>query len=201
MECLVCSHCFQFIGSIELQIGRKLFLQNLGDFKKNGEIASPRGLKDCEDHEDDTDSELDEQDMEQCGPSSSKSVSLPNDVVESLMNGGIQLPYSDQFQLPPVVSCPGGCKEAFYCRCLFSSYILLFLEMSLWTLMRMLRWLVSKVYFDWRNSLHHMDFNLYLSIPGQLFHLLGEWWWLEIHLNSSWILHPGKSSRFWYNKP
>lgn len=117
MECLVCSHCFQFIGSIELQIGRKLFLQNFGDFQKNGygDIASPSGLKDCEDHGDGIDAELDEQEMEQCGTNGSKGVSLPNDVVESLMNGAIQLPYSDQFQLPPVVSCPGGCKEAFYC--------------------------------------------------------------------------------------
>ncbi|KAK4398020.1 Histone-lysine N-methyltransferase ATXR2 [Sesamum angolense] len=30
IDCLVCSFCFRFIGSIELQIGRKLYLQELG---------------------------------------------------------------------------------------------------------------------------------------------------------------------------
>ncbi|KAG9159723.1 hypothetical protein Leryth_007751, partial [Lithospermum erythrorhizon] len=31
------------------------------------------------------------------------------------MNGGLKLPYSDEFKLPDVVSCIGGCKEAYYC--------------------------------------------------------------------------------------
>ncbi|KAM7261967.1 hypothetical protein ACFE04_021044 [Oxalis oulophora] len=29
IECMVCDHCFKFIGSIELQLGRRLYLQNL----------------------------------------------------------------------------------------------------------------------------------------------------------------------------
>lgn len=128
MDCLVCSHCFRFIGSVELQIGRKLFLQNLGDFPdKKHEISN--ALKGCSDHEDESDIELDEQDKEQCGTSGLKDkvVALPKDLIDSLMNGSFQLPYSDQFQLPLTVSCPGGCQEAFYCRCMSLSPILIFL--------------------------------------------------------------------------
>ncbi|KAJ0804787.1 putative [histone H3]-lysine(4) N-trimethyltransferase [Helianthus annuus] len=32
-DCLVCGCCFRFIGSIEIQIGRKLYLQGLGSPK------------------------------------------------------------------------------------------------------------------------------------------------------------------------
>lgn len=55
--------------------------------------------------------------MEDCISSSSKyGTPLPKDIVESLMNGELVLPYSKQFPLPSVISCPGGCQEAFYCR-------------------------------------------------------------------------------------
>ncbi|CAA0839094.1 Histone-lysine N-methyltransferase ATXR2 [Striga hermonthica] len=93
IDCMVCSYCFRFIGSIELQIGRKLYLQELG-------ISA----------------------VDECGPSdgagcsgSSEKISLPQDTVESLMNGGLKLPYSENFPLPVVVPCPGACKEAYYC--------------------------------------------------------------------------------------
>ncbi|KAJ0614513.1 putative histone-lysine N-methyltransferase [Helianthus annuus] len=33
IDCLVCGCCFHFIGSIEIQIGRKLYLQGLGSPK------------------------------------------------------------------------------------------------------------------------------------------------------------------------
>lgn len=52
-----------------------------------------------------------------CASSSANDrVSLPREMVESLMNGGLQLPYSHKFSLPPAVPCPGGCGEAYYCR-------------------------------------------------------------------------------------
>ncbi|KAK3184333.1 hypothetical protein Dsin_031619 [Dipteronia sinensis] len=41
---------------------------------------------------------------------------VPKEVVDSLMNGGLVLPYSTEFPLPSATSCPWGCKEAFYCR-------------------------------------------------------------------------------------
>lgn len=43
-------------------------------------------------------------------------VPLPREAVESLMNGGLTLPYSDKFPLPSPVSCFGGCGEVYYCR-------------------------------------------------------------------------------------
>ncbi|GFP79526.1 histone-lysine n-methyltransferase atxr2 [Phtheirospermum japonicum] len=93
IDCLVCSFCFRFIGSIELQIGRKLYLEELG-------VSA----------------------VDECGSSdetgcssSSEKVRLPQDTVQSLMNYRLRLPYSENFDLPSVVSCLGGCEEAFYC--------------------------------------------------------------------------------------
>lgn len=55
--------------------------------------------------------------LENCASSSSKQIfTFPKDVVESLMNGELILPYSKQFSLPPPVPCAGGCGEAYYCR-------------------------------------------------------------------------------------
>nr|XP_048328651.1 histone-lysine N-methyltransferase ATXR2 isoform X2 [Ziziphus jujuba var. spinosa] len=108
IDCLVCGFCFRFIGSIELQIGRKLYLQELG---------VPKGCcgSDSSDGEDDSCIENGDSSMA-CGSSTTKDkVSLPKGLVESLMNGELVLPYSDKFSLPPAVPCPGGCGEAYYC--------------------------------------------------------------------------------------
>ncbi|GER53243.1 histone-lysine N-methyltransferase ATXR2 [Striga asiatica] len=94
IDCLVCSFCFRFIGSIELQIGRKLYLEELG-------IRA----------------------VDECGPSNdegscsspSHKTRLPQDTIQSLMNGNLLLPYSEKFPLPSVVSCLGGCLESHYC--------------------------------------------------------------------------------------
>ncbi|KAL1560771.1 hypothetical protein AAHA92_10944 [Salvia divinorum] len=93
VNCIVCSFCFQFIGSIELQIGRKLYLEELG-ISADGGCGSSGGLE--------------------CSSSSEK-IRLSHDTIQSLMEGHLQLPYSENFPLPPVVSCIGGCKEAYYC--------------------------------------------------------------------------------------
>ncbi|PHT43230.1 hypothetical protein CQW23_17255 [Capsicum baccatum] len=117
VDCLVCSYCFCFIGSIELQIGRKLYLEQLG-VSSNNECHME---KDCDNSdssvgEDDSDVE-DQQVSGECSSSPSKDkISLPKDVVESLFHGEMKLPYSEKFSLPPIVSCPGGCKENYYCR-------------------------------------------------------------------------------------
>lgn len=107
MDCLVCSFCFRFIGSIEKQIGRKIYFKNLG-------------LSGCCDG-DSSESEEDEcvkysGNQEQCGASSSNHNSLPQGVVSALMNGEMALPHTDKFPLPSPLSCPRGCQEAFYCR-------------------------------------------------------------------------------------
>ncbi|KAG6742553.1 hypothetical protein POTOM_053425 [Populus tomentosa] len=95
LDCLVCGYCFQFIESVEYQIGRKLYLQSLGVPSCNG----------CDEGE--------------CSSSSSNNKAcLPEGVIEALMNGELVLPYSDKFPLPSTVPCPGGCQEAYYCRTL-----------------------------------------------------------------------------------
>ncbi|KAG5397980.1 hypothetical protein IGI04_019794 [Brassica rapa subsp. trilocularis] len=86
VDCLVCSFCFRFIGSIEKQIGRKLYFNNMGLSGCCGGASSSSNLH-----------------------------SLPQGVVTSLMNGEIALPHTDKFPLPSPLSCPGGCQEAFYC--------------------------------------------------------------------------------------
>ncbi|KFK39502.1 hypothetical protein AALP_AA3G252100 [Arabis alpina] len=101
VDCLVCSFCFRFIGSIEKQIGRKLYFKNMG-------------LSGCCDGEED-DCVKYNGNEEQCGASSSNHNSLPQEVVSSLMNGEMALPYTDKFPLPSPLSCPGRCQEAFYC--------------------------------------------------------------------------------------
>ncbi|GFZ05535.1 histone-lysine N-methyltransferase ATXR2 [Actinidia rufa] len=119
IDCLVCSFCFRFIGSIELQIGRKLYLQDLGASANNGCDGQRFPKESCQidssDGEDDSCVE-DPRNLGECASSSSTyRTSLPKEVVESLMNGELVLPYSKQFPLPSVISCPGGCREAFYC--------------------------------------------------------------------------------------
>lgn len=106
MDCLVCSFCFRFIGSIELQIGRKLYLQQLGVSVNHTE---------CDMEEEDNFS--DGENSGACASASSpgKKVELPRGIVESLMNGELKLPYSDKFSLPPAVPCAGDCGEAYYC--------------------------------------------------------------------------------------
>lgn len=48
--------------------------------------------------------------------SSSEKTHLPHTTIQSLMDGSLRLPYSENFPLPSVVPCLGGCKEAYYCR-------------------------------------------------------------------------------------
>ncbi|XP_013699043.2 histone-lysine N-methyltransferase ATXR2-like [Brassica napus] len=89
VDCLVCSFCFRFIGSVEKQIGRKLYFKNMGLSGCCGGGGSES--------------------------STSNHNSLPQGVVSSLMNGEMALPHTDKFPLPSPLSCPGGCQEAFYC--------------------------------------------------------------------------------------
>ncbi|KAK3002867.1 hypothetical protein RJ639_018489 [Escallonia herrerae] len=113
IDCLVCDFCFRFIGSIELQIGRKLYIGLLTDNESNGQTFSHTS-KDC--NEFDSSSDLYCQSLAKCASSSSNTKSpLDQEVVESLVNEKLVLPYSKCFPLPSVVSCPGGCKEASYC--------------------------------------------------------------------------------------
>ncbi|KAJ7948179.1 histone-lysine N-methyltransferase ATXR2 [Quillaja saponaria] len=122
IDCLVCSFCFRFIGSIELQIGRRLYLQQLGASVNHDcdmETYSYTS-KDCRetDSSDDDDYSLTKtsKKLGECTSGSSKTkLPLPDGIVESLMNSHLMLPYSNMFSLPQAVPCPGGCGEAYYC--------------------------------------------------------------------------------------
>ncbi|XP_012086380.1 histone-lysine N-methyltransferase ATXR2 isoform X2 [Jatropha curcas] len=119
IDCLVCSFCFQFIGSIEQQIGRKLYLQNLGLSASNAcdhdEISKDSCGINLSDEEDDCCMKDYKTLGEGASSSSNGKVTLPEAVVESLMNGELVLPHSNKFPLPSAISCPGGCTEAYYC--------------------------------------------------------------------------------------
>lgn len=122
IDCLVCSFCFCFIGSVELQIGRKLYLQGLGASVNNecDRTTFAHYSKDCieldsSNSEDNSDIE-DHRDLGECSSSSSRNkIPLPMEAIESLMRGEMALPYSKNFSLPSVISCSGGCREVYYC--------------------------------------------------------------------------------------
>lgn len=106
IDCVVCSYCFRFIGSIEFQIGRRLYLQSLG--------GSVDGTTERHCHGNDAGSSTG------CsGASSGNSNAVPQEVLMSLMDGNTSLPLTDQFCLPSVVACPGGCEGELYCRFVF----------------------------------------------------------------------------------
>ncbi|XP_042483168.1 histone-lysine N-methyltransferase ATXR2 [Macadamia integrifolia] len=121
VDCLVCSYCFRFIGSIELQIGRKLYLQDLGlSASKECVEMHQHTSKGCypDDSLDGEENSLmvDHENSESCTSSDQDDkVPRPKEVITALMNGDLVLPHSDQFSLPSVVPCPGGCGEANYC--------------------------------------------------------------------------------------
>ncbi|PQQ17927.1 histone-lysine N-methyltransferase ATXR2 [Prunus yedoensis var. nudiflora] len=117
IDCLVCSFCFRFIGSVELQIGRRLYLQELG-------VSASQGC--CQ-----TDYSSEDEDSRDSGPSSSsckEKVPLPKGFAESLMKGGLKLPYSDKFPLPPAVLCHGGCGEAYYLQVVSREALVKFIQ-------------------------------------------------------------------------
>ncbi|EXC23138.1 Histone-lysine N-methyltransferase [Morus notabilis] len=119
MDCLVCSFCFRFIGSIELQIGRKLYLQQLGVSVNHDECDMEVEEEDnfADGGEEDDSSMENGEDSGACASTSShrNKVELPRGLVESLINGELKLPLTENFSLPPAIPCAGGCGEAYYC--------------------------------------------------------------------------------------
>ncbi|KAL6651985.1 hypothetical protein ACP70R_010910 [Stipagrostis hirtigluma subsp. patula] len=102
IDCIVCSYCFRFIGSIEFQIGRRLYLQSIA--------SSIDGTYERHCHGNDVGS------SSSCsGATKGNSNAVPQEVLISLMDGDTSLPFTDQFGLPPVVACPGGCEGELYC--------------------------------------------------------------------------------------
>lgn len=108
---------------MELQIGRRLFFQDLGTHPHHGcdvETSSDLSYTQCaSDSSDDEDipynASYDK--METCGSSSKGGIMpLPKETIELLMDGEFILPCSEEFSLPSVVACSRGCKETYYCR-------------------------------------------------------------------------------------
>ncbi|GJN26364.1 hypothetical protein PR202_gb14290 [Eleusine coracana subsp. coracana] len=102
LDCIVCSYCFRFIGSVEFQIGRRLYLHSIGT---DNDGAFERHC-----HGNDVGSST------SCsGATNVNANAVPQEVIMSLMAGDMQLPFTDQFALPSVVACPGGCEGELYC--------------------------------------------------------------------------------------
>ncbi|XP_024526796.1 histone-lysine N-methyltransferase ATXR2 [Selaginella moellendorffii] len=87
-DAVVCGFCFRYVGSIQLQIQRKL--------------EAPETQSCCYHEEED-----EEEDHHRHGVSSEEALAL-------LKGDGFSLPHGDKFLLPEVVKCSGGCSEI-YC--------------------------------------------------------------------------------------
>ncbi|KAH9318680.1 hypothetical protein KI387_020449, partial [Taxus chinensis] len=94
-DSFVCNFCFCYIGSIELQIGRRLFLRSIN--KENGDGLHHQHSLQCSDKK------------------TKMGLHIPEELVESLLNGKLSLPYSEKFPLPSVTNCIGGCSDEHYC--------------------------------------------------------------------------------------
>ncbi|PKU76919.1 Histone-lysine N-methyltransferase ATXR2 [Dendrobium catenatum] len=118
VDCFVCSSCFRFIGSVELQIGRKLYLQSLGLLVKKEcchQTFSNEKTASSSSESQNEDDLLFQENSDNAGQSSYGENSPSKEVLESLMNEKLSLPFSKQFSLPSIVPCPGGCEEEYYC--------------------------------------------------------------------------------------
>lgn len=125
VDSFVCSFCCRFIGSIELQIGRRLFLhgESMRNRAKECEAEKSTCCSQLElvakstNLEENGDGLADHNTIEDsCSDRHSKTrTCIPEEVVESLLNGALKLPYSERFPLPTVINCIGGCSEEYYC--------------------------------------------------------------------------------------
>ncbi|GJN01663.1 hypothetical protein PR202_ga18944 [Eleusine coracana subsp. coracana] len=102
LDCIVCSYCFRFIGSVEFQIGRRLYLHSIGTdndgaFERHCHGSDVGSSTSCS------------------GATNVNANAVPQEVIMSLMAGDMQLPFTDQFALPSVAACPGGCEGELYC--------------------------------------------------------------------------------------
>lgn len=124
VDSFVCSFCCHYIGSIELQIGRRLFLHgdSMRDRAKECEIEKSACsqlelVAESTNLEENGDGVAEHDNVGDpcCDRLSKTRTCIPEEVVESLLNGMLKLPYSERFPLPTVVNCIGGCSEEYYC--------------------------------------------------------------------------------------
>ncbi|CAN6457989.1 unnamed protein product [Victoria cruziana] len=108
-EAFVCSHCFCYIGSIELQIGRRLYLRSLKNRDNHVPSEHVHTSKQSKVPESNA------SDVQVKKSTGSLTDTIPGGTVEALLNGELTLPYSNEFPLPPIFPCIGGCREEYYC--------------------------------------------------------------------------------------
>ncbi|KAL2610826.1 hypothetical protein R1flu_022518 [Riccia fluitans] len=112
-DALVCSLCFRYVGTLELQIGRRLIpkLDGTDKYHDQDDTGSHSG------GEEGSDMDFTEDDEDRCGcdgkPKKNKTISM--ELVNSLLKGELHLPDSERFLLSPITNCPGGCSEDVYC--------------------------------------------------------------------------------------
>ncbi|KAK8951636.1 Histone-lysine N-methyltransferase ATXR2 [Platanthera zijinensis] len=116
VDCFVCSSCFRFIGSVELQIGRKLYLSGFSskDECDHGSFSGDNAASSSSDFQNEDDL-CTQENKNNAGKNSWRKSSLSKEVLELLMSGNLSLPHSKLFVLPSIVPCPGGCEEEHYC--------------------------------------------------------------------------------------
>ncbi|CAH9058077.1 unnamed protein product [Cuscuta epithymum] len=90
--------------------GKKLLIKQMRVEGKKVHIKRECWDSNHSDEEDCSDTENLEEKGGCLSSSSNPKVSISKDLVQTLMNGDIQLPYSELFPLPPIVSCLGGCE-------------------------------------------------------------------------------------------
>eukprot|EP00899_Mesostigma_viride_P010240 jgi/Mesvir1/19217/Mv11526-RA.1 len=108
-EALVCSHCMCYVGSIELQIARRILHE---DFVY-GQGASGGDCEDFDEGEDQDGEDEPMQDSKDAAPVGSKEQAIM--MAHCLLDGSLKLPQSHLFPLPSVQPCPGGCTDEVYC--------------------------------------------------------------------------------------
>ncbi|XP_024391830.1 histone-lysine N-methyltransferase ATXR2 isoform X1 [Physcomitrium patens] len=124
-DAIVCSNCFRYVGSIELQLARRLLLDdgslseaddnaNHDDMDADGESTTSMNDEDQDEMEPEDTNDIDD-DCGCSGESKKKKKALPSDARSALESGALELPYSDRFPLPDVVPCKGGCSDDVYC--------------------------------------------------------------------------------------
>ncbi|KAH7440736.1 hypothetical protein KP509_03G007800 [Ceratopteris richardii] len=115
-DALVCSFCFCFIGSIELQIGRKLlFLSDKNSQSSDGHVEDSTEIESMTHITDLNSCAGNLKTPRNIDKEKGSNEDLSSNAAESLINGNIQLPFSSLFSLPAVVFCIGGCEDEFFC--------------------------------------------------------------------------------------
>ncbi|KAL3682027.1 hypothetical protein R1sor_000049 [Riccia sorocarpa] len=117
VDALVCSLCFRYVGSLELQIGRRLVskVEETTKFHSNDDTGSHSGGEDGSDMDLTDEKEGSDYDGCGCDGTAKNNKNISRELVDSLLTGDLHLPDSDRFPLSPITVCPGGCSEDVYC--------------------------------------------------------------------------------------